>query len=279
MSRRLAALFVTFFFAVMPAFAQNKQAMQVLALSSETHFEPQTAWRGARWFTNVLAATKTTLYRITCNKEQWMTGWHNGQCGPLVEGHTFKAEIEGNHMVISGTNSGTGKHVAIKFEITDSRPIQFYSARVADRKSNSSEYEYTVPGYSVSTCSGAAFGTATATSFGTTTTANASGFGTANCSEVGASSHTVNYTVYGATLSLLLPDGRIVVVNCDSRPSPGSNQQRNCREPLTDEIQAEFDQDNARLVWSASVDGTTMGVETYKIIGILSKIPAPENQK
>lgn len=83
----------------------------------------------------------------------------------------------------------------------------------------------------------------------------------------------------GATLSLLLPDGRIVVVNCDSRPLPGSTQQRSCREPLTDEIQAEFDQDNARLVWNASIDGKTMGVETYKILGILAKIPAADKPK
>jgi len=91
--------------------------------------------------------------------------------------------------------------------------------------------------------------------------------------------HTVDYSVSGATLSLLLPDGRIVVVNCDSRPLPGSTQQRSCREPLTDEIQAEFDQDNARLVWNASIDGKTMGVETYKILGILAKIPAADKPK
>jgi hypothetical protein len=263
----------------LPAFGLDKQTMQVLALSSETHFEQQTAWKGARWFVNSLVATKTTRYRITCNREQWVAGWHNGKCGTLTEGHTYQADIQGNIMMIYAESLGTGKHVAVKFEITDSGPVQFVSARVAEKRSNSSEYDFTVPGYSLSTCGGSAFGAATATSSGSTTTANASGFGIANCGTVGSSSHTVSYTVHGATLSLLLPDGRMVVVNCDSRPLPGSNQQRNCREPLTNEIQVVFEQDNARLVWNASVDGTAMGVETYKIIGILSKISASDEQK
>ncbi|MFZ3244332.1 MAG: hypothetical protein WA185_04590 [Candidatus Acidiferrales bacterium] len=183
-------------------------------------------------------------------------------------------------MILSAENTGTGKHVTIKFKIADSQPAQFFSTHIASKESNSSHYEYTVPGYAVSNCGGFASGNATANSTGTTTTANAWGLGTANCSTVSADSHTVDYNVSGATLSLLLPDGRMVVVNCDSRPSPdGSNQQRSCRGPLTDDVQAEFDQDNARLVWSDSMDGSTMGVETYKILGILAKIPAPDKPK
>ena len=266
MNMRLAALSVMVFFAVMLAFGQDKQATQVLALSSEVHYER------ARWFVNSLVVTKTTLYRITCRAQ------HN-DCGTLTEGHTYRADIQGNSVMIHVENPATGKHLTVKFEVADSGPVQFVSARIADKKSNSSQYVYTVPGYSTSDCSGAAFGTATATSLGTTATGNVLGLGATHCSGVGASSYTVNYTVHGATLSLLLQDGRVVVVNCDSRPSPGSNQQRNCREPLTDEIQAEFDKDNARLMWNASVDGSAMGIETYKVIGILSKSPEPEQQK
>jgi len=75
---KMAVILIAMLAAALSVFGQGKQTIQVLALSSESHFEPQTAWRGARWFVNSLVATKTTLYRITCNKEQWVTGWHNG---------------------------------------------------------------------------------------------------------------------------------------------------------------------------------------------------------
>ena len=56
-------------------------------------------------------------------------------------------------------------------------------------------------------------------------TANANCFGVANSVNCQGSStttgtvsasHEVSYQVRGATLSLLLPDGRVVVVNCES---------------------------------------------------------------
>ncbi|MFZ0332624.1 MAG: hypothetical protein WAN10_19100 [Candidatus Acidiferrales bacterium] len=276
---RKAILLIAVLAVMLPAFGQDKQSVQVLALSSESHFQPLTAWKPARLSVISLVATKATLYRITCERTQRLGAWH-GDCLPLIEGHIFKAEVDGNNMILSAENTGTGKHVTIKFKIADSQPAQFFSTHIASKESNSSHYEYTVPGYAVSNCGGFASGNATANSTGTTTTANAWGLGTANCSTVSADSHTVDYNVSGATLSLLLPDGRMVVVNCDSRPSPdGSNQQRSCRGPLTDDVQAEFDQDNARLVWSDSMDGSTMGVETYKILGILAKIPAPDKPK
>jgi len=89
-------------------------------------------------------------------------------------------------MTISAENTGTGKRVSIKHEITDSGPAHFLSAHIADKKSNSSEYEYTVPGYAVSNCGCFASASATANSTGAITTANAWGLGTANCSTVSA---------------------------------------------------------------------------------------------
>lgn len=247
--------------------------MRVLALSSDSYFVPP-AWRSAHWSVIATVATQTTVYRVSCNRR-----WNGSKCGTLTEGHKFEAEIDGKNMMISAENMATGKHVTIKFDIADSRPVHFLSTHIADRKSNSSEYSYTVPGYALSNCGAASLGTATATSSGTTANVTSSAIGTANCFTVGASSHTVNYNVSGATLSLVLPDGGIVVVNCDSRPVPGSSQPRNCREPLSDETQVMFDQDNAWLVWSASIDGSTMGVETYKILGVLAKIPQPDKPK
>jgi hypothetical protein len=46
-------------------------------------------------------------------------------------------------------------------------------------------------------------------------------------------------------------------------------------EPITDIIEAEFDGDKAKLEWPVSTDGKKKQNETYKIIGILTKITAP----
>src|SRR5437867_2572727 len=80
---------------------------------------------------------------------------------------------------------------------------------VIDRQDHGGSYTYVVPGFSTST--GTATGncvaggpTVNCTAVGTTTTSTTPGF-------VGS------YQVRGVTLSLLLPDGRIAVVNCDQK--------------------------------------------------------------
>ena len=83
-----------------------------------------------------------------------------------------------------------------------------------------------------------------------------------------------SYDVTGATLSLLLPDGRVAVVNCASKLnlfSTDPHPQRSCRIPPMDNIQVEFKGKNAKLLWSVSVDGSKMESETYKILAINDK--------
>jgi hypothetical protein len=46
---------------------------------------------------------------------------------------------------------------------------------------------------------------------------------------------------------------------------------RDCRVPLIDDIEVEFDGDKAKLKWPASIDRKKIGSETYKILGILDK--------
>jgi S1-C subfamily serine protease len=46
---------------------------------------------------------------------------------------------------------------------------------------------------------------------------------------------------------------------------------------MTNTVEAEFDGDNAKLEWPVSIDGKKKQSETYKIIGILTKIPAQAN--
>ncbi len=83
----------------------------------------------------------------------------------------------------------------------------------------------------------------------------------------------VSYNVTGATLSLLLPDGRVAVVNCVSKYAPKADyiNRRSCRIPLIDEIQVDFKGKNAKLFWSVSLDGKKVESETYKILAVLDK--------
>src|ERR1019366_2710482 len=102
---------------------------------------------------------------------------------------------------------------------------------------------------------------------------------------------TISYSVTGATYSLLLPDGRVAVVNCASKPDNGLNAtmtnmsagwdsatdgpsgrrpaMRSCRTPLVDDIQVEFKGKNAKLKWPISINSKKFESETYNIIGVL----------
>lgn len=133
------------------------------------------------------------------------------------------------------------------------------TVQIVNRQSSATTYSYTVPGYVNSNCNAYAYGdTASANCMATTTPAR-----------------TGSYLVNGSTLSLLLPDGRIVVVNCaakaDLKPHLGDNWYRSCRQPLTAMIEVEFSGDKAKLEWAVSIDGKKKQGETYKIIGIFAK--------
>ena len=89
------------------------------------------------------------------------------------------------------------------------------------------------------------------------------------------------FHVRGATFTLLLPDGRAAVVNCESKfkermAGPRGNK-RSCRIPLVDEIQADFHGDNAKLEWVVSLDGKKTQSETYKILAIMDKPKTDQN--
>jgi hypothetical protein len=83
------------------------------------------------------------------------------------------------------------------------------------------------------------------------------------------------FKVHGATYTLQLPDGRLAIVNCESKfaehMAGHAGNRRSCRTPLIDSIQADFKSDKAKLIWPVSLDGKKMQSETYKILGILDK--------
>ena len=97
--------------------------------------------------------------------------------------------------------------------------------------------------------------------------------GSWNAAAVGVPAPNSSFQVQGATLSLALPDGRVAVVNCQSKLNWGLSgflyPYRSCREPWVNDIQAEFDGEKATLRWPATLDSRKMERETYRILGIV----------
>lgn len=142
---------------------------------------------------------------------------------------------------------------------------QTLDVKIIDRQDRTTEYTYVVPGQA---------------NLNSSTSTNCIGNGdSVNCQGSSNTTGTItparagSYQVRGATLALLLPDGRVVVVNCESRYALHMDfvNRRSCRVPLVETIQAEFDGDKARLTWSVSIDGTKTQSEKYKILGVFDK--------
>jgi hypothetical protein len=77
--------------------------------------------------------------------------------------------------------------------------------------------------------------------------------------------------VTGATFTLLLPDGRMAVVNCVSKYKLKMDyiNRRDCRTPVTDEVEADFSGKSVKIKWPVSLDGKKFDSETYKILGLI----------
>jgi len=83
----------------------------------------------------------------------------------------------------------------------------------------------------------------------------------------------VNYMLVGTTLSLLLPDGRVALVNCVNRYSAKGNyvSRRSCGMPMVEHVEAEFIGQSAKLKWQVGTDGKKTESETYKVVAMLEK--------
>lgn len=150
------------------------------------------------------------------------------------------------------------------FGIATVTEAQKLNVVIVDRQTSDQNYSYVVPGHLLlrSTSSASVFGTGNPAT------------GTATSTTTGSAMPPVqvSYDVRGATFTLRLPDGRLVIVNCESKYAPRGDfiNRRSCRMPLVNEIQAEFKGDKAKLFWPVSIDGKKSESETYKILGILT---------
>ncbi len=149
--------------------------------------------------------------------------------------------------------------------VANSEKPQTMHVKIIQRQNNEASYSGYVPGQSSSTSNtdvNCYAGSNNVNCSGTTTT---NGYSTAP--------REISYSVTGATLSLLLPDGRVAVVNCVSKYKLKMDyvNRRGCRIPLVNDVQVEFSGKDAKLIWPVSVDGKKFESETYKILGVLDK--------
>ncbi len=142
---------------------------------------------------------------------------------------------------------------------------QKMDVKIIDRRTGETGYNYQVPGHADSTSRDSA------NCYGSGNSVNCSGSGTSNTTYT--SPRNISYSVVGATLSLLLPDGRIAVVNCVSKYKPRGDyiNRRSCRMPIVDDISVDFKGKGAKLFWPVSLDGKKMEYETYNILAVLPK--------
>src|SRR5580700_2782392 len=61
------------------------------------------------------------------------------------------------------------------------------------------------------------------------------------------------FKVHSATFTLELPDGRLAVVDCESKFAEHMagrvGNRRSCRTPIVDNIEVDFHGENAKLIW------------------------------
>lgn len=132
---------------------------------------------------------------------------------------------------------------------------QKLDATVLYRQNSDSDYRALIPGYSNPASPDCAADMANA-----------------DCYQHTAESGPYSYDVVGTTLSLLLPDQKIAVINCVNKYSPKGNyiMRRSCGMPLVEHVQAEIKGNIAKLEWPVGPDGKIES-EKYRVIAVLDK--------
>jgi hypothetical protein len=153
--------------------------------------------------------------------------------------------------------------------VTCSAQAEKIRVKIVQRQVNENGYSNFVPGHAYSTANGSV--DCGVSGSHVNCNGNSSGFSTYTAP------HAVGYNVTGATFTLLLPDGRMAVVNCISKYKPKGDyiNRRSCRMPLVDDIDVEFKGKDAKLYWVVSIDGRKSESETYNILAILPADPSP----
>jgi hypothetical protein len=145
------------------------------------------------------------------------------------------------------------------------------TVKIVQRRAGETGYTYQVAGHASSTTDGSA--NCHGRDSGDTVNVDCFTSGSTETTYTAPLEH--SYSVTGATLSLLLPDGRVAVVNCVSKFAEhfagAEGNHRSCRTPIINNVIVEFKGKNAQIFWPVSLDGKKFSSETYKILAILPK--------
>jgi hypothetical protein len=102
---------------------------------------------------------------------------------------------------------------------------------------------------------------------------------TANCrgssstSTVSSPPQTAAGSLTDVLMTLLLPDGRTIDVGCEDHLRGLTNAHRhNCKNPTTNDLEANFSGDKVKLTWVAEIGGKKKDSGRFTIIRI---VPAP----
>ena len=156
-----------------------------------------------------------------------------------------KLKLIGLTMFFCGIASGALSVSAQKLEAT-----------VLYRQNSDSDYRALIPGYSNPASPDCAADMANA-----------------DCYRHTADSGPFSYDVVGTTLSLLLPDQKIAVINCVNKYSPKGTyiMRHSCGMPLVEHVQAEFKGNIAKLEWPVGPDNKKTESEKYRVVAVLDK--------
>jgi len=139
---------------------------------------------------------------------------------------------------------------------------QRLEAIVLYRQSSETGYLALVPGYSDADAVDCAADVTNEACEGSTPTAQGN-----------PAAHELRLNVAGTTVSLMLPDGRVAVLNCADKFSFRGqySDRRSCAMPLVERVEADFDGQRAKLKWPVGPDGKKTESETYKVVALLAK--------
>jgi hypothetical protein len=137
---------------------------------------------------------------------------------------------------------------------------QKMSVRIVSHRIGGQEYSRYVPGVALNN------GNATANCGAYGNTANCSG--SANGSSVYVPAHVVTGYIKDIDMVLLLPDGRKVHVGCEDRLRTMWKGPHYCKNPTTDDAEADFSGREVKLKWVVGIDGKKKDSETFIIYGV-----------
>ena len=146
--------------------------------------------------------------------------------------------------------------------------------KVIDRRVSETAYNYQVPAQRVAPSDASADCNASSSSSSSSSSSNANCSSSDSSTAEDSATTGPSYRVTGVTLALLLPDGKIAVVNCIRKNMLKFDyiNRLSCRMPSTDALQADFSGKSVKLKWAETLNARKLTSETYRLVAF---VPQP----